>query len=85
MWDQIYGNKKRQFWKRNKFNWMYLSSRKTKRKVEGHLNLRSCQEDAVIIYDPRIRKYMNKLELNNHLPPKIVKDTKRTKIKIPHV
>ena len=38
--------------------------------------MRSCLKDAVINYDPRIGKYINKLELYRQLPPRKVKDTK---------
>ena len=37
--------------------------RKKLREAGGHLSIRSCLQDAVINYAPRIVKYINKLEL----------------------
>ena len=37
--------------------------------------MRSCLQDAVINYYPRIGNYIDKLELYRQCPPRIVKDT----------
>ena len=37
--------------------------------------MRSCLQDAVIISDPRIGKYIDKQEFYRKCPPRIVKDT----------
>ena len=42
--------------------------------------MRSCLEDAVINFTPRIGKYINKLELYRQCPPIRVKDIKMSEI-----
>ena len=51
------------------------------REAEGHLKLRSFLHDYVIIYAPRIGKYINKHELHRQFPPRRVKDTNMNDIK----
>ena len=45
------------------------------REAEGHLKLRPFLHDAVINYDPRIGKYINKHDLYRQCSPRRVKDT----------
>ena len=71
---------KRQFWKKIKLTgYIYLSGYKYP-DDEGHLNLRSCLNYAVINSAPRIGKYISTLELYNTFPHKIVKDTNMIEI-----
>ena len=42
--------------------------------------MRSCFQDAVVNYAPRIRKYINKLELYRKWPPIIVNNKKMSEI-----
>ena len=46
----------------------------------GHLKLRSCLHDTIIIYASSIGKYINKHELYRQSPPRIVKDTNMNEI-----
>ena len=45
------------------------------REAEGNLKMKSCLQYAVINSAPRIGKFMNKLELYRHFPPRRVKDS----------
>ena len=45
------------------------------RETEGNLKIRSCLQDAVINYAPRIGKFINKLELYRQCPPRRVKNS----------
>ena len=40
------------------------------REAEGNLKMRSCLQDALINYAPRIGKFINKLELYRQCPPR---------------
>ena len=42
--------------------------------------MRSCLQDAVINYAPRIGKYINKQELYRHFSPRKVKDSNISEI-----
>ena len=48
--------------KRKSTGFIYVPGSKF-RLAEGHLSMRSCLQDAVIISDPRIGKYIDKSEL----------------------
>ena len=45
------------------------------REAEGNLKMRSCLQDDVINFSPRIVKYINKLELYRQFPPRRVKNS----------
>ena len=55
--------------KRKSTGYIYLPGSKF-REAEGHLTMRSCLQDAVINYAPRIGKYINKLESYRQVPPR---------------
>ena len=65
--------------KRKSTGFIYLPGSKL-REAEGHLTMRSCLQDAVINYAPRIGKYTNKLEFYRQCPPRRLKDTKMSGI-----
>ena len=48
--------------------------------AEGHFLMRSCLQDSGINSSPSIGKYINKLELYRHCPPRKVKDTRMSEI-----
>ena len=50
------------------------------RDAEGNSKMRSCLQEAVINYAPRIGKFINKEELYRQFPPIRVKDIKMTEI-----
>ena len=50
--------------KRKSTEFIYLPGSKF-REAEGHLKMRSCLQDSVIKYAPRIVKYINKLEISD--------------------
>ena len=60
--------------KRKSTGFIYLPGSKF-REAEGHLSMRSCLQDAVINYAPRIGKYINRHELYRQCYPRKVKDT----------
>ena len=81
MWDRYLKIKNYNFGSKIKSTGcIYLPGSKY-RESEGHLELRSCLQDAIINSAPRIGKYINKLELYNQCPPRGLKDTKMIKIK----
>ena len=80
MWDRYRIIIKHNFGiKRKSTGYIYLSGSKY-REAEIHLEIRSCLQEAVINSDPRIGKYINKLELYNQFPPRRVKDTNMSEI-----
>ena len=65
MWERDWRIKKDNFERKIKSTgYTYFPGSKY-REAEGHLKLRSCLQDSVINYAPRIGKFTNKLELYN--------------------
>ena len=52
------------------------------REAEGHLSMRSYLQDYFINSSPRIGKYIDKHEFYRQYPPRRVKDTNISEIKI---
>ena len=74
MWNRYWKIARENFGRKRKpTGYIYLPGSKYL-EAEGHLTMRSCLQEAFIYYVPRIGKYINKLELHNQCPTRIVKD-----------
>ena len=74
MWDRDKKTARETFVRQKKrTGFIYVPGSKF-REAEGHFMMRSCLQDTVINYTPRIRNYINKIELYKQYNPRRVKD-----------
>ena len=80
MFDRARKMAKEKFGRKRKGTGCIYLPRSNFREAEGHLSMRSCLQDSVINYAPRIGKYIDQQELYRQCPRRTVKDSNISEI-----